>query len=157
MTRIRRIHLTLAVVVFAGAGGALAYGATLNGTSDADELRGTDLSDTLRGRGGDDVLRGLKGDDVLDGGPGGDRVYGSKGNDRIYGRGGNDRLWGGYGIDVIRGGAGNDRIHSTAHDRLRDTISCGPGRRDRALVRREDSVSRDCEAVERVTATDPGE
>ncbi len=46
----------------------------------------------------------------------------------------------------LRGGAGNDKLN--ARDGERDTVDCGSGRRDVALVDRNDKV-RSCESVKR--------
>jgi hypothetical protein len=98
------------------------------GTSRADRLVGTDGPDELRGLGGNDRLSGLAG------------------NDRLSGGAGNDRLTAGRGTDTLLGGSGSDVL--SARDGRRDTVDCGSGRRDRAIVDRHDRV-RGCERVSR--------
>lgn len=98
------------------------------GTRRADRLVGTNGPDELRGLAGNDRLSGLGGDDRLSGGEG------------------NDRLTGGRGTDTLLGGPGNDVL--SARDGKRDTVDCGKGRRDRAVVDRRDRV-RGCERVSR--------
>jgi hypothetical protein len=101
---------------------------TFVGTRRRDLLRGTIGPDELRGLAGADRLRGGLGDDVLRGGTG------------------DDRLTGGAGRDVLRGDAGDDLLSS--RDGERDTVDCGAGRRDRAIVDRRDRVEH-CERVSR--------
>lgn len=98
---------------------------------------GTRRGDRLVGTNGPDELRGLAGDD---------RLSGLAGNDRLSGGDGNDRLTGGRGADTLIGGRGNDVL--SARDGKRDTVDCGAGRRDRAVVDRRDRV-RGCERVSR--------
>jgi Ca2+-binding RTX toxin-like protein len=128
---------------------------TLNGTSAGDFLLGRRGNDTLNGFSGDDCLRGEGGNDVLSGGSGFDSLEGGSGNDRLTGGRGNDRLVGGIGGDRLTGGAGrnsysggsgNDVVNA-ANGRT-ETVSCGRGRRDRAVVDDSDRV-RGCESVSR--------
>jgi len=98
---------------------------------------GTRRADRLVGTDGPDELRGLAGND---------RLSGLAGNDRLSGGAGNDRLTGGRGTDTLLGGSGNDIL--SARDARRDTVDCGAGRRDRAIVDRYDRV-RGCERVSR--------
>jgi Ca2+-binding RTX toxin-like protein len=93
-----------------------------------DTLTGGAGDDSLFGGGGDDRLAGGPGDDVLDGGPGRDRLVGGKGKNRYAGGSGNDVL-------VARNGK-------------RETVSCGPGKADRATADKRDKV-RGCEKVKR--------
>ena len=79
---------------------------------------GTKRADHLVGTNGPDVINGKKGDDV------------------INGRGGRDRL---------NGGPGNDRI--LARDGTDDSIDCGPGAHDVAVVDRSEDGVYDCEKV----------
>jgi Ca2+-binding RTX toxin-like protein len=84
-----------------------------------------------------------------------DELIGTKGPDQILGDGGNDRIFGGSGNDEIRGGSGRDHIDAgrgndivDARDRKRDTIDCGAGRKDVAIVDKVDRV-KNCERVKR--------
>jgi streptogramin lyase len=117
----------------------------------ADRAFGGAGADTLRGGDGADVAQGDAGDDALDGDAGNDRLTGGKGDDSIFGGAGNDRLTDTTGIDELKGGAGNDRISardtSAAGRRIGDSVSCGAGRGDVAIVDRADRVERDCERV----------
>jgi hypothetical protein len=135
---------------------------TIDGTARSDILlgkAGNDLlsglagNDCLYGEAGDDRLRGGSGSDRLFGGPGADRLEGESGNDRMVGAAGNDRLTDRVGRDSFSGGAGNDTINardtSLSGRRLRDTVTCGAGTRDVALVDRHDAVLRDCERISR--------
>jgi hypothetical protein len=140
--------------------------------SDADDERsGGGLSDIIFGTLGDDLLRGLGGADCLYGQHGADRLLGGRGPDRVFGGQGADRLRGGAGNDWLRdrrgrdrlvGGAGRDRINpgpgsdrvaaGPGNDRVlargnaRDTIDCGTGQSDVAIVDPLDDTSR-CEQV----------
>jgi hypothetical protein len=98
---------------------------------------GTRRADRLVGTDGPDELRGLAGND---------RLSGLAGGDRLSGGAGNDRLTGGRGTDTLLGGSGNDVL--SARDGRRDTVDCGTGRRDQAIVDRHDRV-RGCERVSR--------
>ncbi len=84
-----------------------------------------------------------------------DELIGTKGPDQILGDGGNDRIYGGSGNDEIRGGSGRDHIDAgrgndivDARDKKRDTIDCGAGRKDVAIVDKIDRVN-NCETVRR--------
>ncbi|MEX2464597.1 MAG: hypothetical protein WD428_01855, partial [Gaiellaceae bacterium] len=68
------------------------------------------------------------------------------GNARLGGGGGRDVLTGGPGRNTYLAGAGNDTVR--ARNGRRETINCGKGRRDFAVVDRSDSV-RGCERVRR--------
>jgi hypothetical protein len=106
------------------------------GTRRGDRLTGSIAGDALSGLGGNDVLVGLAGDDCLSGG---------RGKDRLSGGPGNDTLSGGPGKNRYSGGAGKDRIN--ARNRVRETVSCGPGK-DRARVDASDRTV-GCERVRR--------
>jgi Ca2+-binding RTX toxin-like protein len=100
------------------------------GRNRADRLRGTRQGDRLVGRSGNDKLLGRAGQDCLLGGRGRDKLKGGSGNDHLIGGPGSDLL-------ISRGGG-------------RDTIRCGPGRHDRAVVDRKDRIrGRGCEIVRR--------
>ena len=125
------------------------------GTSGDDRRSGSALPDLMLGGRGVDVLRGLGGADCLYGHKGADRLFGGRGRDRLFGGPGPDRVSGGAGDDLIDSGSGRDRIAAGAgNDRVRarghaaDTIDCGPGRRDVAIVDEADRTRR-CEQVRR--------
>ena len=90
---------------------------------------------TLRGGGGNDQLIGSKrADDTLIGGTGNDILDASFGRSRR----GDDQ-------DKLLGGPGNDQLYA-ADGRGDDIVNCGPGRRDVAVVDKEDKVI-GCEKV----------
>jgi hypothetical protein len=105
-----------------------------------------DGNDALLGGDGNDSLYGEGGKDSLDGGPGDDKLFGGAGNDKLKGGSGNDRLTGGPGTNSYNAGPGNDVIN--ARNGRRESINCGPGRHDVAIVDRADRV-RGCERVKR--------
>ena len=128
--------------------------------SGRDCVYGDDGNDALAGGAGADLVRGGAGDDALDGGSRNDRVAGEAGRDRIGGGAGDDVVSGGAeddvlidhsGRDTLVGGAGDDRVDArdrrAAGRRVADTIRCGAGRLDIAIVDRRDRVARDCEFV----------
>ncbi len=141
------------------------------GLGGADVLSGAGGPDCLTGQGGNDRLRGGAGDDLLAGGAGNDRLTGDAGNDELRGGLGNDTISGSAGRDIVVGEAGNDRLtDSSGRDRFSggpgtdridardaspfgrrasDSVSCGTGRFDVALVDAGDVVNRDCERVTR--------
>lgn len=123
----------------------------LFGGSGADRLSGGRGSDRIRGQSGADRLGGGPGKDRLRGGDGPDRLKGDRGNDRLQGDRGNDRLSDHSGRDRLSGGAGNDRIDARDPTRggraRRDSVTCGKGSHDVALVDRADRVATDCERV----------
>jgi len=134
---------------------------TINGGAGVDIIFGLGGKDILRGLGNRDCLYGGSANDSLSGGAGADRLFGDAGNDSLNGSAGADSLTGGSGADRLTdtsgkdsfsGGTGNDMINSRdgtrSGRRIRDTVRCGAGR-DRALVDRRDTVSRDCERVSR--------
>jgi hypothetical protein len=101
---------------------------TFRGGAGADALFGNAAPNFLFGGGGCDLLRGHDGDDELAGGAGGDRLL------DIGGR------------DMLRGGGGADLLEDRGRRALTDTVDCGAGRRDRAIVDRRDVVIR-CERL----------
>lgn len=107
---------------------APAAAASRVGTARPDALIGTRSSDTLSGLGGGDTLKGRGGADKLLGGPGGDWLLGGPGSDRLL------------------GGPGSD--HLQARDGIADTVNCGPGSGDVAVVDTGDAVAASCERVE---------
>jgi Ca2+-binding RTX toxin-like protein len=123
------------------------------GAAGSDRLSGDAGIDYLSGGSGNDSLSGGTGDDEMRAGPGNDRVTGGAGVDILVGDAGNDRLTDTSGRATFSGGLGNDRIDARDSTplgrRAPDTVACGPGRRDVALVDRSDVVRRDCERVVR--------
>ncbi|HKP88559.1 MAG TPA: hypothetical protein VJT75_01170 [Thermoleophilaceae bacterium] len=106
-------------------------------TAGPDTIVGTSLGEQIDGRVGDDTLYGLDGSDVLRGGPGADVLRGGNGK---------DILRGGTGRDSFDAGAGNDTIE--ARDGLKETVDCGTGAKDVAVVDETDVVT-NCNQVER--------
>ncbi len=141
------------------------------GLAGDDVLSGAGGPDCISGAAGNDRLRGGTGDDVITGGVGNDRLTGDAGRDDLRGGAGNDTITGGAGTDVLvgdagtdrltdsvgrdsfSGGAGNDRVNSRDTSafgrRVADSVGCGSGRFDVAIVDRADRVRRDCERVSR--------
>ena len=117
-----------------GGGGSGGSGSALAGRC-ATPLMGTPKRDRLLGGEEGESLIGLAGRD---------RLLGRGGKDCLYGGPGSDRLGGGGGADMIFGGPGNDAIG--ARDGVRETVNCGGGRRDRAVVDSADRV-RGCEVA----------
>lgn len=132
----------------------VALGATINGGSGRDTLIGTANADTISGRRGNDRLYGRGDGDTLYGNRGADRVFGEAGDDVLYGGRGNDMLLGGGGEDTFYGGPGNDLIRA-AGDLNVDTIDCGLGNDDVAIVDASDIVDSDCEDVTVAGPDDP--
>lgn len=107
------------------------------GTTEADELDGTPRADTIFGLGGPDIIHA---------GFGADRVFAGAGDDKVRGGPGPDTIRGGPGEDKIHSGAGNDLV-LTAGDEAIDTILCGDGLQDLAIVDPDDVVASDCEFI----------
>jgi sugar lactone lactonase YvrE/subtilisin-like proprotein convertase family protein len=143
----------------------------LNGTAGGETICGLAGNDTINGLGGDDTLFGDACNDKLRpifgaraGTDGNDKMFGAGGNDKMFGAGGNDTLSGGTGNDKLFGGAGNDRLNGGpgtnrysagagndtigAKNGKRETIDCGAGKKDKAIVDKRDRV-RGCEKVKR--------
>lgn len=99
------------------------FGATPQGTVQADVMTGTERAESLSGRAGADQIDGHGGDDLLYGNSGRDRLEGGTGNDTLSGGSGADILSGGAGDDLLIGGGGADVFvfspHS-GHDRIAD-------------------------------------
>ena len=126
-----------------------------------DLLRGLAGADCLYGQQGADRLLGGRGRDRLFGGPGPDRLRGAAGSDRLRDRRGRDRLSGGAGRDRLSAGAGSDRLSGGAGgDRInpgdgRDRVSAGPGN-DRVVARGDAPDTIDCGAGQNdVAIVDP--
>ena len=109
-------------------------------------LRGTPGDDVIVDNPGPDTIKGFAGNDTLSGEDGPDRLFGGPGTDTLDGGPGNDLLKGGPDADTIGGGPGKDVIHA-ARDGAIDTVSCGDGDRDIAIVDATDIVAPDCERV----------
>lgn len=116
---------------------ALAGVLALPALGEAASKRGTSGADTLTGTAGADILSGLGAADTLSGRGGADKLLGGAGP---------DKLTGGPGADRLLGGSGNDRL--LARDGSADTVNCGPGSDDLAVVDSSDRVSPSCERVE---------
>jgi hypothetical protein len=116
---------------------ALAGALLLPSFGEAASKRGTAGADTLTGTAGPDTLSGLGAGDTLSGRGGADKLLGGPGA---------DKLTGGPGADKLTGGRGNDRLQ--ARDGAADTVNCGPGSNDRAVVDDSDKVAASCEQVE---------
>lgn len=141
------------------------------GLSSNDLLRSDGGADCIAGGSGNDTLLAGDGNDFVSGGSGNDRLSGGAGNDELRGGSGDDRISGGAGNDLLVGDAGNDHLTDTrgrdhfsagpgndvvdardtsaAGRHIPDTVSCGAGRFDVAIVDRADHVARDCERVRR--------
>jgi Ca2+-binding RTX toxin-like protein len=157
---------------------SVAVAAQIKGTAGNDTLNGTNGADVIAGFAGDDTISALNGRDLVFGGPGNDTIAGGNGWDLVFGGAGNDTingengpdllrgrsgddtvdggdgrdvLFGGWGTDVLRGGAGNDRLHAVAKDTLLDTLDCGDGNHDVAVIREgEPVVLTGCERIKTV-------
>jgi peptidoglycan/xylan/chitin deacetylase (PgdA/CDA1 family) len=105
-----------------------------------------------RGTAGADTLTGTAGPDTLSGLGAGDTLSGRGGADKLLGGLGADKLTGGPGADRLLGGPGNDRLQ--ARDGVADTVNCGPGSGDLAVVDRSDKVTASCERVEAPAVAD---
>ena len=130
-------------------------GDTVWGRAGNDTIRGNRGPDWLFGEAGNDTLYGNHGNDRLAGGIGDDALYGGYGNDVLLGGPGldvlnggpdNDELWGGKDADILNGGRGNDMIHAFGDGAI-DTVDCGGGARDRAIVDPIDVVVGGCEII----------
>jgi probable HAF family extracellular repeat protein len=129
-------------------------------TSGNDTLTGTSGPNVICGLGGSDTIYGLRGNDTLFGDAcgvksklasaaatgGNDVLNGGRGNDKLYGGPGNDKLNGGPGTNTYSGGPGNDTLN--ARNGEKETVDCGPGNKDVAIVDKKDKTKR-CEKVKR--------
>ncbi len=78
---------------------------------------------------------------------GNDTLTGNDATNQLTGSGGNDTIDGGRGNDVLQGNDGDDTLN--ARDGFADFVTCGAGA-DVANVDSLDTVSSDCETVNRV-------
>ena len=170
MTQQENVRMTerlgvLAVLTMALA--ALAPASTLaadHPTNRADNIVGTPGNDVINSKGGRDIMHGRGGNDTLSGGAKGDFLFGNAGDDTLNGDGGNDKLLGGTGADTLNGGDGSDRLFGgrgadtlngdAGNDIIRshsdgsvDTIDCGDGEADVAIVDPTDVIVGGCERV----------
>lgn len=110
----------MALVVYSG----LAAAKSMNGGGGKDHLVGTGAKDNISGGGNDDSLFGKAA---------GDRLSGDSGGDDVHGGGGPDRVYGGTGEDDLYGNEGND-FHNAFDEQPNDTVNCGPGDADVAIL-----------------------
>lgn len=103
----------------------IAFGATINGDNNDNEIVGTPGPDNINGKDGNDEIDGKGGKDNIKGGAGDDSLRGGDGNDQLSGQAGDDYIAGDDGNDTIDGGAGNDEIFGGAGDD--DTLDGGSG------------------------------
>lgn len=118
---------------------------TVIGRGANDHVKGNGGNDQARGSGGADKVAGNDGNDTVRGGTDADRVNGGSGNDKVQSQGGEDKVDGGTGEDAIRAGGANDEVQAADGDA--DTVKCGLGDHDVAVVDDLDKVSNDCEQV----------
>jgi len=133
-------------------------------TNRADNIVGTAGDDVINSKGGRDIMHGRKGNDTLSGGANGDFLFGGAGNDTLNGNDGSDKLSGGRGDDTLNGGEGDDTLTGGkgadtlngggGNDRIRahsdgavDTIDCGDGEADVAIVDVTDVIVGGCETI----------
>lgn len=139
MRKITVLIATTGIVLILISGVALA--ATINGTSG---------HDTLQGGKGTDVIHGRGGSDTINGGYGGDRLYGDTGNDTLRGGHAQDRIFGGQGRDTVDAEQGNDYVNVA--DGTVDSVSCGTGNDDTAVVDNADLSRESYEDFVRLTS-----
>jgi Ca2+-binding RTX toxin-like protein len=96
--------------------------------------------------GGNDTIHGGAGNDTLYGAGGNDKLFGDAGKDKLFGGGGNDKLTGGPGVNKYDAGAGKDTVN--ARNGKKETVNCGAGKKDVAVVDKRDKV-KGCEKVRR--------
>ena len=104
------------------------------GGSSDDEIIGDGSAERFEGRDGFDLLRGEAGNDIL------------------LGQLGDDQLFGGTGQDDLTGDTGADRFE--VRDDELDAVNCGTAI-DMVIADLLDTVTSDCESVDRPTATPP--
>ena len=122
MRRVTMMLVAMAVMVPLFA--AVAYAATIEGTSEGEKLLESDRNDTIQGRGGGDLIDAqLFGPDLGDP-PDRDVVFGNRGSDEIGvedGDGG-DTVFGGKGNDECWGDPG-DELHCEEEHRLPSPVN----------------------------------
>lgn len=159
MKRTMLLVATVGAALLMAGGVALAAGeircaqvttTTCEGTNADDRIVGTKGHDTMFGHDGSDVMFGRGDNDEMYGGFGVDKMFGGKGNDLIRGGGGPDEIDGGPGTDQIDGETGNDTIYAV--DGVKDSISCGLGPRDKAIVNDADLNQASIEDFVRLTS-----
>jgi Ca2+-binding RTX toxin-like protein len=107
--------------------------------------------DDLANDGAAGALSNVRSDieDIFSNGSGNDTMVGSSGFNMVGGGTGNDSVDGGAGNDVLTGEDGDDTMR--ARDGFADRVDCGAGS-DTAIVDTLDTVSSNCETVDRVDA-----
>jgi hemolysin type calcium-binding protein len=124
-----------------------------------DRIVGSVNSDDISGGAGDDRIEGGEDVDNLDGGEGNDIVIGGSGDDALQGGGGVDQLYG-DGLKPISTW-GNDIVISALDFTpdftgfLADTVNCGEGGYDSAVVDDVDSIDPNCENLSGGRSTPP--
>ncbi len=105
---------------------------------------------TIDGTSGPDTLRGYGGADTIYGGYGKDRILGGSGNDNLFGGPSRDRIFDGAGRDRVDADQGNDYVH-VADGRF-DSVSCGLGADDTAVVDQADLAEQSFEDFVRLSS-----
>ncbi len=128
----------------------------LHGNDNPNVIFGRGGDDELYGHGGADELHGQLGADLLKGGLGSDRLNGGQGRDVLDGDQGDDLLYADdpadrdvTGGDRVRAGLDDDTVWS--RDGERDTVTCGDGNLDLAILDDRDDLTANhgCERVSR--------
>jgi Ca2+-binding RTX toxin-like protein len=96
----------------------------------------------------------LLGIETILGGTTDDTITGDAFTNYLTGNAGNDAIDGGDGFDVLRGGDGNDTLIGRDAGFVRDDVARNLGA-DTAIADFNDSVSSDCETVDRAPAPQP--
>jgi hypothetical protein len=110
----RRVTLALAAMaVMVSLFAAVAYAATIEGTSEGEILLESNKNDTIKGRGGGDEIRANVFGPQFGNPPDRDVVYGNAGNDelRVEDGDGRDTANGGNGVDGCVGDPGDEFIN----------------------------------------------
>lgn len=100
---------------------------------------------------GDNVLGDVE---IASGGQLGDTLVGNEATNQLSGSAGNDAIDGGRGNDILQGQDGDDRM--TSRDGFADVVTCGAGN-DVAVVDTLDTVSTDCETIDRLAVGNANE
>jgi Ca2+-binding RTX toxin-like protein len=109
-----------------------------SGLGGADSIDGGTGDDVIDGGSAADTVTSSWGDDVVRGGPGDDHLFGVSGDDVIDGGSGEDYIVGAGGVDILNGSWDDDFV---AGGYRADAVSGGPGKLDRCLTDRLDTVS----------------